>query len=233
EEEERRLSLYEGQILKGYNISPELLRQLLDTHLIRSEPSMRGGYTYELSHDTLVAPVLRAKARRKEAERREEEVEEQRRREAELAGLRREAEKERERARKESELRAMAEKAEKAAQDNARQARRRARQALIGALVAIALAIVAGVFFQQAKASELKAKANFEAAEQAQQQAEQNAEDYRREIILRLKDEAQVFLLAGQTAYALDRLEDAWSFDTTDTALKQRIEALKNERDGN
>ena len=232
EEEERRLSLYEGQILKGYNISPELLRQLLDTHLIRSEPSMRGGYTYELSHDTLVAPVLRAKARRREVERQDQEAEEQRRREAELAELRREAEEERERARLESELRAKAEKAEKEAQDNARQARRRARQALFGALIAVALAVAAIIFFQRAKTSEWQAQANFEAAQQARKQAEQNAEQYRKEIVRRLKNEAQVFLEAGQMAYALERLEEASKIDTADTVLKQRIEILKNERDG-
>ncbi|MEZ4955477.1 MAG: hypothetical protein R2825_18085 [Saprospiraceae bacterium] len=62
EEEERRLSLYEGQIHSTFGISDELLRRLVDTHLIRREPSAKGGYLYELSHDTLVAPVLKAKA---------------------------------------------------------------------------------------------------------------------------------------------------------------------------
>lgn len=64
EEEERRLSLYEGQIYRQYGISDELLAQLTDTHLIRREPSMRGGYTYELSHDTLVPAILKAKKKR-------------------------------------------------------------------------------------------------------------------------------------------------------------------------
>ena len=31
---------------------------------LRAEPRMTGGYTYELSHDTLIKPVLKAKARR-------------------------------------------------------------------------------------------------------------------------------------------------------------------------
>lgn len=232
EEEERRLSLYEGQILKSYNISPKLLRQLLDTHLIRSEPSMRGGYTYELSHDTLVAPVLKAKAKRLEEEGRERKAAEQRRREEELAELRREAERERERAQKESELRTKAEAAEKKASKNARQARRRARQALIAALAAIALAIVAGILFQRAKISESAATENFEIAKQAQQETERSAAQFRQEIISRLTDEAEVFLEAGQTTLALNRLDEAWSYDTTDTVLKQQIEALKNERNG-
>ncbi len=74
EEEERRLSLYEGQIFKNYKIQPETLRQLVDAHLLRAEPSLSGGYTYELSHDTLVAPVLKAKRLRLELERVQEEV---------------------------------------------------------------------------------------------------------------------------------------------------------------
>ncbi|HSS22041.1 MAG TPA: hypothetical protein VLL54_18375 [Pyrinomonadaceae bacterium] len=66
--EERRITLYEGQIYSMFDISPELLRRLADTHLIRSEPHSSGGYMYELSHDTLVAPILKAKAQRYESE---------------------------------------------------------------------------------------------------------------------------------------------------------------------
>ena len=68
EDEQRRLTLYEGQIFKDYEVNKSLLNQLLDTHLIRAESSPRGGYTYELSHDTLVVPILKAKAKRKDAE---------------------------------------------------------------------------------------------------------------------------------------------------------------------
>ncbi len=68
EEEERRLTMYEGQIHSSFDISPELLSKLVDTHLLRAEPSMRGGYTYELSHDTLVLPILGAKQKRKAKE---------------------------------------------------------------------------------------------------------------------------------------------------------------------
>lgn len=64
EEEERRLTLFEGQIHHVWGVSPTLLLQLENTHLLRREPSLRGGYTYELSHDTLVGPVLKAKTKR-------------------------------------------------------------------------------------------------------------------------------------------------------------------------
>ncbi len=69
EDEQRRLSLYEGVILKEYHIKPATLQQLVDSHLLRAELSSRGGYTYELSHDTLVTPVLKAKRKRLEIER--------------------------------------------------------------------------------------------------------------------------------------------------------------------
>lgn len=68
EKERRRLSVYEGQIHDDFGISEDLLRRLVDTHLLRAEPSLRGGYTYELSHDTLVGPVLTAKVKRVDAE---------------------------------------------------------------------------------------------------------------------------------------------------------------------
>lgn len=67
EDDKRRLSLYEGQIQRDYGVGPELLRNLVDTHLIRAEPHTGGGYAYEVSHDSLVGPILRAKQRRLEA----------------------------------------------------------------------------------------------------------------------------------------------------------------------
>ncbi len=73
EEDMRRLSMYEGQAERQYDISEELLSQLVDTRLIRTEPHSAGGFSYEISHDTLVAPILKAKARRLAEEKLEEE----------------------------------------------------------------------------------------------------------------------------------------------------------------
>ncbi|MBL7798346.1 MAG: hypothetical protein JNJ90_17760 [Saprospiraceae bacterium] len=73
EEEDRRLSLYEGQIRRDYGVGDALLNRLVDARLLRAEPSLQGGYTYELSHDTLVRPVARMKAVRKNAENRRRE----------------------------------------------------------------------------------------------------------------------------------------------------------------
>jgi WD40 repeat protein len=72
EEENRRLSLYEGQIRKTYGVPDRVLQQLENDHLLRREPSLQGGYSYELSHDTLVKPIANFKKQRQEEERRRE-----------------------------------------------------------------------------------------------------------------------------------------------------------------
>jgi hypothetical protein len=97
EEEERRLSIYEGQIFKTYKIKPDTLRRLVDSHLLRAEPSLSGGYTYELSHDTLVAPVLKAKNKRLEEEKAVEAVKAAQELKSELAEAHRKAEMEKQR----------------------------------------------------------------------------------------------------------------------------------------
>ncbi|MEL6843239.1 MAG: hypothetical protein AAFP02_08490, partial [Bacteroidota bacterium] len=68
EADEIRLSLHEGQVERDFGISPDLLEQLEETRLIRGEPSPRGGQIYELSHDTLIKPILRAKEKRQRLE---------------------------------------------------------------------------------------------------------------------------------------------------------------------
>ncbi len=150
EEEERRLPLYEGQIYRDYGISPELLQKLVDSHLLRAEPSMQGGYTYELSHDTLVAPVLMAKERRKEAEEKQRLEEERTAREKELEEQKRQLELERERKAElvialteTEEQRSLAQQKQKEAEQNERQAQQRTRIAfalLVAALLALGFA---------------------------------------------------------------------------------------------
>jgi hypothetical protein len=169
EEEERRLSLYEGIILKVYDIAPDTLRKLVDSHLLRAEPSLQGGYTYELSHDTLVAPVLKAKAKRMAAEKLDAEREALRIKELELADLRRKAEEERLKAEQERQLREQAELAKEEAetqrllaQKNERWARARTRVAGIVSLIALSLALIAG--YSYLRAGQARAEADKSAA---------------------------------------------------------------------
>lgn len=77
EEEERRLSLYEGQIMRDFNINRQLLNKLVNTHLIRVEPHATGDNYYEISHDTLIPPILKAKILRHRDEAKEEAIKRQ------------------------------------------------------------------------------------------------------------------------------------------------------------
>ena len=117
EDEERRLILYEGQIKSVYGISDKLLKDLLNTHIIRAEPSYKGGYTFELSHDSLVAPILKAKAKRKQDEQERAKKEAQKKKEIELAELRKQALLEHNRAETEKQLRKNAEHAKSQAEE--------------------------------------------------------------------------------------------------------------------
>ena len=54
--ENRRLSLEEREIKRKYRIPENLLAELVNRRLLRSEPRV-GSIYYELSHDTLVAPI--------------------------------------------------------------------------------------------------------------------------------------------------------------------------------
>lgn len=71
-EEERRLSLYEGQITRNYGTEKSLLKELVDMRLLRAEPDPQGGLRYELSHDTLVSPILEARFRRESEQERQQ-----------------------------------------------------------------------------------------------------------------------------------------------------------------
>ncbi|CAN5403622.1 hypothetical protein BH11BAC3_BH11BAC3_07730 [soil metagenome] len=64
-----RVSLPDVVVMKEKGIDKELIAYLHDTHhILRSEPNTTGGISYELSHDTLVAPILKAKKEREEKE---------------------------------------------------------------------------------------------------------------------------------------------------------------------
>lgn len=71
--EGRRLGV-DGALLvqqfKDIGATPELLAALEDTFLLRREANALGGFNFEVSHDSLLPPILKAKAERKESEER-------------------------------------------------------------------------------------------------------------------------------------------------------------------
>ena len=125
--EARRLSVDADLLVQQFatqGASTDLLKKLENTFLLRREVNTLGGYNYELSHDTLIAPVLKAKAEREaekerlNAERRAQEAEAKAREEALRA----------------AELQTLKERAEK-----------NARRASVVATVAVVLALLAVV----------------------------------------------------------------------------------------
>jgi len=67
-EDRQRLTLHEALIASLFQVPREHLAKLVDGGLLRAEPALRGGYVYELSHDTLVGPALEARTQRRERE---------------------------------------------------------------------------------------------------------------------------------------------------------------------
>lgn len=63
-EEERRKGLYEKEMRNLYGISSQLLDKLINTRLIRAVKDARGGKVYELCHDSLIQPILKARQER-------------------------------------------------------------------------------------------------------------------------------------------------------------------------
>ncbi|MEZ4941591.1 MAG: WD40 repeat domain-containing protein [Saprospiraceae bacterium] len=89
----RRVGIPEGAEQSQFGLSPDLLEKLLDSRLIRTEV-IHLGKIYELSHDTLVEPVLRSYEQRRIREERAaaaKALEEERTRLAALAQKRRRA----------------------------------------------------------------------------------------------------------------------------------------------
>lgn len=68
--EGNRVTLSDTALLHAENralgIDQRLLQELVDAHLLRSEPNSLGGLSYELAHDTLVAPILESRNKRLE-----------------------------------------------------------------------------------------------------------------------------------------------------------------------
>ncbi len=200
EEEERRLNMYEGQIYKTFNIAPALLAKLVDSHLLRAEPSMKGGYTFELSHDTLVAPVLRSKRKRKIEEAQIEEARLRQEKETEMEALRQEAALERKR-------------------------RNKATMAAVAGFLLFGLALVASIF---AYSSYTKAKAAELVAQKKEQEAKQNLDLFLKEQEQKSLAQYSALMANGRTLMAQsDYVGAAREFASALEFRKDDPEALK------
>ena len=159
--EGNRVPLPDKVITSKHNISPQLLQLLVNSRLLRSEPNNVGGYSYEISHDTLVAPILTSYKIRFEKE--EKERIEREKTQKEKAQKEKD---EREKAEKEKELR-----------------RQRKVILMVGSVAVVALIafIVSVVFFFDAKEATEKAEKQTEIAKKEKQKAEKILTDFLKE----------------------------------------------------
>jgi hypothetical protein len=85
--EARRLSVDSGVLLNEKGITQTLLNQLESTFLLRREATSTGGFNYEVSHDTMIAPILKSKGERKALEKVEAEKIEAKRKQSRLFAI--------------------------------------------------------------------------------------------------------------------------------------------------
>lgn len=202
EKEQRRLTMFDVQIQETYGISDDLLRRLVDTHLLRAEPNLRGGFTYELSHDTLVAPVLKAKARRLEVEIRAAEAEAERIRQAEQA------------------------QAEQARLDELAYERRKRQRANRIAAIGFVLAVVSIVTSVLAVQQSRQADEAKTLAVEAQAKAEKSLSELRQKQVDEYLKKADTHHLTGEAQLELKMLLAALDVDSARADLRQRAAAL-------
>lgn len=208
--EARRLSRDAGELAQAFELTPSLLQNLERTYLIRREVNTLGGFNYEISHDTLIAPVLKARREmeaemekhRKEQERRETE---QRAREAEEKVL------------TEAARRKEAERLQAAAEKGQRRARFFSYLASAVAILAIAALLFAWQQRDIAKSRQAEAETSARKAEEALQK-------YRDAEIAREKAEAdKIWREVEDILGRAERLQRNYP----ETAAKMKNDALK------
>lgn len=138
----RRLSEFDGVIMTAYAVKQESLSYLHERRLLRRMSLSEGGYMYEISHDSLMAPILGIKKIR-------------------LAAL--ELQRKKEKAEKDAELAAAAAAAEEKRKDDERAEEKRKRTALFAVISSVLLLFAIGgmafAFVQSGKADEQREKA--------------------------------------------------------------------------
>ena len=204
--EARRLSRDAGELAQALDVPPELLTHLERTYLIRRDVNSLGGYNYEISHDTLIAPMLKARKEREaalEATRKEEERLESERRTLEAE----------ERARTEMERRQEAERL----RIKAVRGEQRARVfAFISGIIAI-VAIVVFVAWYSIK----------RIADEEREKREELEREFDIDRFARYRRDAQAFVKAGHPEIARFSLESMKLLAERHEELNQPYEAMR------
>ncbi|TNE50224.1 MAG: hypothetical protein EP344_17470 [Bacteroidetes bacterium] len=158
----RRLSRDAEELALSMGISTDLLKNLERTYLVRRTLNSLGGYSYEISHDTLLAPMLRSRRQREAAL-------EQLRMEQERLDAERRAREAEEKAREEAARRAEAERLQLAAE----KAKKRASRFAVGVGL---LAVLAAIAFFWANRQSRIAREQRDLAQIAERAADSSAQ---------------------------------------------------------
>ncbi|MDX2301240.1 MAG: hypothetical protein NW226_00515 [Microscillaceae bacterium] len=175
-----------------------VIKQLENEHLIRAERNSTGGISYELSHDTLIAPVTEAKTLR-EAKEAQEKAEQDRL----------------------EEERRLKEQAEKDRQEKLKvQKQLRTTRLLLAAAVLALLIAVLSVFYalelrKKAKTSEENAKKALRISEKAEKKAQQSLQALKTEKAKAFAAQARNFLNMQEYEIAKANLDSAKKYDKT------------------
>jgi hypothetical protein len=199
----QRISLDE-EICKE-NVSDKNLQKLVDTHLLRAERNSFGRFSYELSHDTLVEPILESQ---KEYRREQERIRLEMERQEELQKLREKQVLEREE--REKELRDIQEKQRQKEVERLRKMKRQ-RTFTITVLIFLAISIGAVVW---ALISRSDAKEKQALAIQKEQEANEALQDFRKSQFDLNFTNGKIFQKNTKYREAIEKYQIALQFDS-------------------
>lgn len=225
-----RISLPEIVLLKEQFIDKEILSYLHDVHhILRSESNSTGGISYELSHDTLVAPITEAKKEREEKLRLKKLEQEQ-----QSEFIRKENE-------RKEELRLAREEAKKEKLELERKRVMQRRIIIIisvAALISIAFGAFGILMWQKATAETKKVEIEKTRSDSLRKEAQQTLELFEAEAKARktaeassLVQKAKAYSSLGVNDLAIDALKKALEIDSANADAKELLK--QKEKPGN
>lgn len=226
EDEERRLSIDSGQI-DNTKVSQKLLDKLVDSHLLRREPNTTGGVSYELSHDTLVNPILKSKKVRLEEERRQAEKERQK---LELIALQKKQEEELAERKRQEQIR------EQRRQLSEQKKKAKANRRIISIItIAIIITTALAIYAYFKKEDEEKQRIKAQRAQQKANTLQHEAEQQAKEASEYAQEADSLKKIAYQKAEALEKekqkaLENARILQQQKSELEQKTNQLKEQK---
>jgi hypothetical protein len=201
---EQRVSLDRLSCLEF--VAEKVLQQLLDYHLLRSEQNTTGGISFELAHDTLVAPILQVRHQRIE---REEEENQLQIRNEELRIEREKAEK------------------EKAEREKERKQQRRIIYIVsVAAMVSVAFGIFGYINMRKAQEQTELAVMKSQIANQKEKEAKDALEKLKLSEFNKLSEEANRLCKELKYAQAITILDSAFKWTNDSASLQNRKDSL-------